>query len=101
MKNLAVTILMASIVVYFGCSSSNTPVTNPNHPANPDEITHVAIVNNGDSYATPLGVYEGFIDTQNLTAELIPVRNGSVIGDVFDVDITQFLTANILCPFFQ
>jgi hypothetical protein len=58
-----------------------------------ESVTSVGVPpgENGMSSTAPLGVFRGVIDLDNLTAELIPSRNASKIGDVFDTDITQFL----------
>ena len=104
--NTALRICMLLLLILFaGCSSTgNSPVV-PNGSANQqsatgENITGVPVESSDVIYSRSsndvlaykaFGIYDISIDPQSLTGEIIPARNASAIGDVFDSDLTQFL----------
>jgi hypothetical protein len=104
MKNIAFLIFLLSLTI-IGCSGGgNLPVTpsqssdNPGaiiseefHPTDASDVLYSYDSDTAIAYKA-FGIYQVIIDPSNLTAELLPSRRSSKIGDTFDADLTQFLT---------
>jgi len=91
MKSLPLIFLVTILSALFGCSSINQALTPSSTETSNAQETSVAFGRTSDSFTAPIGVFRGYIDPKTLTAELIPSRNASKIGDIFDADITKFL----------
>jgi hypothetical protein len=89
-------ILPCFILILFitaGCSSSSPVVNTEKLPL--ETILGVSgpivVKTSEDTYRGILGAYMVIVDKENLTAELMPVRQVDAIGDVYDSHITEFL----------
>jgi hypothetical protein len=103
--SLRICAILIFLTLLCGCSSTgNSPVV-PSGSADQqittgENITGVPVESSDVLYSRSssdvlaykaFGIYDISIDTQTLTGEIIPARNASAIGDVFDSDLTQFL----------
>jgi len=85
--------LLAGLVIIFisiGCSSGSNHST----PTIPENLQDGLISSAPDYMVNTRGVFgawEVIVDTQTLSAEILPSRNASAIGDIFDADLSQFL----------
>lgn len=84
--------LTCLLVMCFAIACSNG--ANPSVPDNPDGLgdNHVS-----DAMLDTRGVFGAWnvrVDTKSMTAEILPARNALAIGDVFDADLSQFLTVS-------
>ncbi len=91
--NLLITLLFI-LFLLTSCSKSSNPLTpdNSDSDANPVVIADSQMPVN--PYRGVFGAWKVAIDTEKLTAEIIPARNAHAIGDVFDADLLQFLTVS-------
>lgn len=102
MAKTAFTILLPLLLLLIISCSSNT------FPVIPDEndITLIPVKNHNsiaDTFYNPtdenpyrnvFGAWRIHIDKNNLNAEIIPARNAKAIGNIFDSDLSQFLTVS-------
>lgn len=86
-------ILIVFCLSVFGCSNSSNPLT-PGEPDNPIEVSNSADASVLTDTRNVLGAWTVNVSPDNLTAEVIPARSASTIGDIFDADLYQFLTVN-------
>jgi hypothetical protein len=97
--------LVAILMLSLGCSSGggHNPVTPEPQSEGlaqpvviPSEMSAFPYsVSNSDQLSGTgvFGVYNLQLDYDSLTADLIPVRNGSALGDMYQADITGFLSS--------
>lgn len=83
--------LLCLMFASIGCSKTN-PVANNENKESADAASMGGY---GDAmYTGVLGVWQIKVNKDNLDFEVIPSRNASKIGDIFDADLSQFLTVN-------
>ena len=81
------------MTTFMSCSGSN-PVqgTNPSAELPGYELNGVAVAKTGvDTWRGVMGAIQVIVDTDNLTAEVIPFRSADAIGDVFNANLTEYL----------
>jgi hypothetical protein len=83
------------MLIFAGCSGSNPLSSGSSVPAEINDYPGMLSLNQLNTGSeTVLGIFNVQIDVKNLTGEIIPHRNLSAIGDVFDAHITEFLLIN-------
>ncbi|MBU1023275.1 hypothetical protein KKB99_03210, partial [bacterium] len=98
MKNVILILILAGLLSLISCSKTSNPVIisemeNPDTGYNLPNISEG--INENQNLSTDKGVFGAWkirIDTESLQAEIIPARNAYAIGDIFDSDLSQFLT---------
>ena len=102
MNKLISFLLSIMICLSLSCSSA-TKQTSPsldNVPVfgNKSQIPYSPIINSSVDGVTSIqgafGVWKVHIDTQTMTAEIVPARNARKIGEIYDADLSQFLTVS-------
>lgn len=87
---LAFFLFILAISTSIACSNGSNPLIPP-----ADNSLEPVKVSAGD-YKTDtrgvIGAWKVHVNTQNMTAEIIPARNVQAIGHIFDADLSQFLT---------
>jgi hypothetical protein len=86
------------VCVLCACSKGSNPTT-PGNESSQWNITTVPVAESNpgldeNPYRGVFGAWKVLIDRENLTAEIIPARNAAKIGDIFDADLSQFLTVS-------
>ena len=93
MKRFIFPFLLFIIILLVGCSGSD-PVQNTNSSANlPDYKVSGAIASQTgvDTLSGIMGVFQVAVDTEKLTAEVVPFRSADAIGDVYDANVTEYM----------
>lgn len=95
--SLLVTLLFTAFLLV-SCSSGSNPVAPQD---NSDQWTVVNLpVADSDTMLTEnpyrgvFGAWKIHLDVETMTAEVLPSRNAKTIGDIFDADLSQFLTVS-------
>jgi len=91
MKIFSLLILISIMVVFLGCSANN-PVSLRDGIEN--IISPADKTNSSAMYPGVFGAWKIHLDKNNLAVEIIPSRNSQKIGDIFDSDLSQFLTVS-------
>lgn len=98
MKPVALTVmLILSALLFLSCSGNSNPVLPPEGTYTSQDIVPISESPTIDSINPNRGVFGAWkihIDPETMTAEIIPSRNAHAIGDIFDSDLSQFLTVN-------
>lgn len=104
--NTRIIIMLVCSMFVIGCSSAgHTPITSDssntiessggnatnNKPVESSDVIYARSSNDLLAYKA-FGIYQVSINPETLASEIVPSRKESVIGDVFDSDLTQFLT---------
>ena len=84
-------ILIVIILLILGCSG-NSPDLQKDSNTNP--ISTSEKVDSSAYYPNVFGAWKIHLDGKNLSAEIIPSRNSQKIGDIYDSDLSQFLTVS-------
>jgi hypothetical protein len=94
--NLLISLILVSLF-FISCSASNDPI-NPSSlagdkPGNPTDsiASNSDIAENTSSYPGAFGAWKIHVNPEDLSAEIIPARTASAIGNIFDADLSQFL----------
>ena len=77
------------------CSKSSNPLAPDQLQQNGSDSNPIVVADSQmpvNQYRGVFGAWKVAIDTEKLTAEIVPARNAGAIGDVFDADLLQFLT---------
>ena len=91
MKNLILFILIPVMMIFLGCSGNNPALPEDNG----ENSTPASDKTNSSAwYPGVFGVWKIHLDKINLSAEIVPSRNSRKIGDIFDSDLSQFLTVS-------
>jgi hypothetical protein len=94
LKSTIPVIIVLTLTFIISCSSGDRPVT-PSDSSGLSNIPTNGTLSDSDSsslYKNVMGAWKVIIDSKSLTAELVPARNAHAIGDIFDADLSQFLT---------
>jgi len=102
MKSFLLLFISVLILSAVSCSSGSNPTTPSNTNEPQSSISHnlpyTPIINHSvdgvTAYQAVFGAWKINIDIKNLSAEIIPARKTSAIGDIFDADLSQFLTVS-------
>jgi len=96
MKTLAFySLIIFMLLSVLSCSKSVNPVLGNFDGENKNSIiSENATRADSDlsKYRGVFGAWKVHIDTESLETEIIPARNAAKIGDIFDADLSQFLT---------
>jgi hypothetical protein len=94
MRRLAILIIVFLALILLSACSENRNFASLLDPVSDNgsdsQVGEVSLPN--PQYHGVWGAWEVNVDTKNLTAEIIPARNAAKIGDIFDADLSQFLT---------
>jgi hypothetical protein len=99
MKFQPIHFLFVVLIFLIGCSSNSTPTIpgSENQATGNDEVTadYAPIIthsaNGVTSYQGAFGAWKIGIDSDTMSAEILPSRNSAKIGDIYDADLSQFL----------
>jgi hypothetical protein len=101
MKNTCTWILFLFILLFaFSCSNGKNPVIPPDIPGSIDHSETAMLP--GEMVSSQRvtddravwGIWKISVNVKNLTAEVEPVRRANAIGNVFDADLSQFLSVS-------
>jgi hypothetical protein len=101
-KSLIFFLISMMFLTLVSCSSGSTPTNSLDLNEPQSDISHFLpyapiishSVDGTTTYQGAFGVWKISIDTRTLTAEIIPARNAMAIGNIFDADLSQFLTVS-------
>jgi hypothetical protein len=78
-----------SVMMISSCSGGRSPITtSENQLPDNSAISQKSVA---AAYPGVFGAWKVTVDIETLTAEIIPARNASAIGNTFDADLSQFL----------
>ena len=92
-------ILIILSIAFISCSNAKIPVM-PGDGVDINESTSQSPVSDAikENVNNPnrgvFGAWKVRVDTSTLTAEIIPARSANAIGNIFDADLSQFLTVS-------
>jgi hypothetical protein len=90
-------ILLFAFLFSAGCSNGHNPVSpeiTPDNESTTPAISSADELSGIEQYRGVFGAWSVHVDIPSMTAELVPARNASKIGDIFDADLLQFLTVS-------
>jgi hypothetical protein len=99
MKTCYLLIVFLLILFAASCPNGANPVV-PDGMDNKAPEFQIIVSESSDATNEPnlyrgvFGAWKVHVDTENMTAEIIPARNAKAIGDIFDADLSQFLTVS-------
>jgi hypothetical protein len=99
MKILNLFLVLAFFALILGsCSKGSSPVT-PEGASDHWQVRNIPVAESNNPsgenpYRGVLGAWKVHIDVETMTAELVPARNAKAIGNIFDADLSQFLTVS-------
>ena len=96
MRTSLLIFLLSLSITLWGCSSSRHPVS-PSGNQLEKEIIQVSDSTQNTipaDFRNIFGAWKVLIDLTSLTPQVITARNASAIGDIFDSDLSQFLTVS-------
>ncbi|MFH1514039.1 MAG: hypothetical protein ABIG42_01125, partial [bacterium] len=89
-------IILLTCLTLVSCSSKGTAVITGDEEFKgntpPVSETTKPPETNGNPYRNVFGAWKVRLEPETMSAELIPARNAVAIGDIFDADLSQFLT---------
>lgn len=100
MKNthlVFISLLLIALFLSLGCSNGQNPVAvniNSDNESTTPAISSADDLSGIEQYRGVFGAWSVHVDVPSMTAEVVPARNSSKIGDIFDADLLQFLTVS-------
>jgi len=97
MKLTSVICLLAIFIIFAGCSNDTNSIGVENQVSISDSFEYHSTpiishsVGGVTTYQAVFGIWEVAVDTSSMTADIVPPRNASAIGNIFDADLSQFL----------
>lgn len=92
--------MLITILILISCSRNTDPMTpgmthltDPGalSPINTQQVSQAGIT--GPDRGV-FGAWKVRVETKSMTAEILPARNAQAIGNIFDADLSQFLTVS-------
>lgn len=99
MQKLGILIVLASFILFAGCSNGTNPLAPPDSEGLSNNTNDEYVLSNvlfpndssGISGSAIISAFEGVINTETMEYHFAPIRKAETIGDAFQVDITYFL----------
>ena len=100
MRSAALSVILIILnIALISCTNAKNPVmtvdgTNPNQDISRPVVSDAINDSETNSNRGVFGAWKVRVDATSLTAEVIPARSAKAIGNIFDADLSQFLTVS-------